>query len=239
MKKILKSIKAILSIASIVLTAVTVFMLASCDNPSNPISTEPATVNIAAIAGVTVPITGGTPVTTITENKQYTGTVTWMPAVSGTFESSTEYTATITLKAKTGYTLTGVAADFFTVTDSITTSNAANSGIVTALFPTTAGTLEHPAIIDIAEIDGIDAPTIGGIPPTSITPTAQYTGTITWNPNHPTFASATQYTATIILTAKPGYTLTGVDVDFFKIEGSKTSSIDTNSGVITVVFPTR
>ena len=36
-------------------------------------------INIAAIPGVTPPNYGETPVTTITETDQYTGTVSWLP----------------------------------------------------------------------------------------------------------------------------------------------------------------
>ncbi|GBU29220.1 hypothetical protein R84B8_02784 [Treponema sp. R8-4-B8] len=91
-------------------------------------------VTIAAIAGVTVPVTERTPVTAIKENAQYKGTVTWSPAVSGTFASDTQYTATITLTAKSGYTFDGVLTDFFKVPGAIAT-NSENSGIVTAVFP--------------------------------------------------------------------------------------------------------
>ena len=95
-------------------------------------------INIAAIPGVTVPAGNVTAPTAITETAQYTGTIAWSPAlVSGYFNSApgTVYTATITLTAKAGYTLTGVAANFFTVAGATSVSNAANSGVVTAVFP--------------------------------------------------------------------------------------------------------
>jgi uncharacterized repeat protein (TIGR02543 family) len=94
------------------------------------------TVTAAAIAGVTAPATGGTPVTAITETAQYSGTVTWSPAVSETFAPATQYTATITLTTKGDYVLQGVAANFFTVAGADVT-NAANSGVITAVFPAT------------------------------------------------------------------------------------------------------
>ena len=96
-----------------------------------------AVIDIAAIPGVTKPVTGDNPVTEITATDQYTGTVTWSPD-DNTFAGTTIYTATITLTAKAGYTLTGVAADFFTVIDAITDTNAADSGVVTAVFQATA-----------------------------------------------------------------------------------------------------
>jgi len=94
-------------------------------------------VNIAAIPGVTAPVTGATPDTAITETSQYTGTIAWNGNPT-TFAGGVVYTATITLTAKSGYTFTGVAADFFTVSGATSDSNSANSGTVTAAFPATA-----------------------------------------------------------------------------------------------------
>ena len=97
-----------------------------------------AVINIAAIPGVTSPDRGATPVTTIIETAQYTGTVAWNGSPA-TFAASTVYTATITLTAKSGYTLTGVAANFFTVAGATSDTNPVNSGVVTAVFPATLG----------------------------------------------------------------------------------------------------
>jgi hypothetical protein len=105
-----------------------------------------STITIADIPGVTPPATGGTPVTVIAETAQYTGTVSWLPADSP-FLEDTIYTATITLTPKAGYTLTGVTADFFKVSGATTVSNAANSGVVTAAFPTTDSFFQYLPII--------------------------------------------------------------------------------------------
>ena len=95
-------------------------------------------INTAAIAGVTAPVAGATPVTTTTAGIGYTGTVTWSPVVSGTFAYNTAYTATVTLTATSGYTLTGITANYFTVAGtSSAATNSAGSGVVTAAFPTT------------------------------------------------------------------------------------------------------
>ena len=99
---------------------------------------ERVTVTEPAIGGVTAPVVGETPVTAITESKQFTGTVTWSPdLVDGKFGPQTVYTATITLTPKVGYKLDGVAANFFTVAGATSVSNGANSGVVTAVFPAT------------------------------------------------------------------------------------------------------
>jgi formylglycine-generating enzyme required for sulfatase activity len=191
-------------------------------------------IDIAAIPGVTVPVIGETPVTTITETSQYTGTVSWSPA-DDPFEALTVYTANITLTAKSGYTLSGVSADFFTVAGANTVANDADSGVVTAEFPATeAG---PPDVIDIAAIPGVTVPVIGETPVTTITETSQYTGTVSWSPADTTFAGSTVYTATITLTAKTGYTLTGVSADFFTVAGATSVTNDADSGVVTAVFP--
>ncbi|WP_461255316.1 beta strand repeat-containing protein [Treponema sp. R80B11-R83G3] len=188
-------------------------------------------INIAAIQGVTVPVTGAIPVTSITENEQYSGIVTWSgnPSV---FAAATQYTATITLTPKTDYTLQGVSSNFFTVAGATYVSNYSNSGVITAVFPQTAA-----IVIDIPAIQGVTAPVTGVIPVTSITANEQYSGTVTWNGNPSTFAAETQYTATITLTAKTGYTLQGVTYNFFTVAGATSVSNSANSGVITATFP--
>jgi hypothetical protein len=95
-------------------------------------------IAIAAISGVTAPVAGAIPVTEIVPTSEYTGTVSWSPAVVDTFIGGVVYTATITLTPKSGYTLTGVAADYFTLAGATSVSNLVNSGVVTAVFPGTA-----------------------------------------------------------------------------------------------------
>jgi hypothetical protein len=119
-----------------------ILLLAGCPSPTDPADsggnggTVDSVIDIAAIPGVTAPAGGATPVTTITETDQYTGTVSWDPA-DNPFDYETVYTATITLTAKSGYTLTGVTADFFTLAGATTDTNDADSGVVTAVFPET------------------------------------------------------------------------------------------------------
>jgi hypothetical protein len=102
----------------------------------------PIVISVAAIAGVTAPVTGATPVTTTTAGTGYRGVVTWASssgALVGNFAGATIYTATITLTATSGYTLTGVSENFFTVAGATTDTNPANSGVITAVFPRTLG----------------------------------------------------------------------------------------------------
>jgi predicted ribosomally synthesized peptide with SipW-like signal peptide len=97
------------------------------------------TVDIPAVPGVTAPVKGASAVTTITPTAEYTGTVSWSPAlVGGNFAASQVYTATITLTAVPNYTFTGVGANYFTVAGtSASATNTASTGVVTAVFPAT------------------------------------------------------------------------------------------------------
>ncbi|TFH07918.1 MAG: LytR family transcriptional regulator, partial [Candidatus Atribacteria bacterium] len=108
-------------------------------------------IDIAAVPGVTAPVLGASPVAAITETAQYTGAVVWAPT-DDPFLGAQVYTATITLTAKAGYTLPGVAEDFFTVAGVTTDTNPASSGVITAVFPATAA-----AVIDIAAVPGVTA----------------------------------------------------------------------------------
>ena len=98
---------------------------------------EPVPVTEAAITGLTPPAAGAAPVMEI-DNEQYSGSVAWAPEISGgAFAASTAYTATITLTAKVGFTMQGVTANLFAVDGASVVSNAADSGVVTAVFPAT------------------------------------------------------------------------------------------------------
>lgn len=145
----------------LMMVAMASFLFVGClgDGVTPPVDEdedEDVVVTLAAISGVTAPVTDATPVTAITATAQYTGVVTWSP-VATTFAAATAYTATITLTAKTGYTLTGVAANFFTVAGA-TDTNPIDSGVVTAVFPATAPAAVVPAtntptITKITDID--------------------------------------------------------------------------------------
>lgn len=108
------------------------------DTAGNTISIQKATVvNIPAIVGVDAPVTGVAQDVVIDTTAQYTGTIAWAPD-DDPFLTATEYTATITLTSEAGYTLSNVSENFFTVAGATTVTNAEGSGVITAVFPTTA-----------------------------------------------------------------------------------------------------
>jgi len=104
-------------------------------------------ISLSAIAGVTAPVKDATPITTITATDQYTSAISWKeksttdPATysdfTGNFKASKTYKAFITITPKTGYTLCGIAANFFSVTGALSYANSSDSGIVTAEFTVT------------------------------------------------------------------------------------------------------
>ena len=137
------SATGVISIVGVGSTVITATQAANGNYASSSTTTTltvtAAIINNAAIAGVIAPVAGAVPVTNTTAGTGYTGTVTWSPSVNGTFAYNTAYTATVTLNATSGYTLTGVAANFFNVSGA-TATNPINSGVVTAAFPATTAT---------------------------------------------------------------------------------------------------
>lgn len=98
---------------------------------------ERVAVTEPVIEGIPAPVARKYPAKVVREGRQFTGTVAWSPSAVA-FNYATVYTATITLTPKIGYTFDGVAENFFTAAGAASVSNAANSGVVTAVYPATA-----------------------------------------------------------------------------------------------------
>ena len=189
-----------------------------------------AKVITTANLGLTAPVTGATPVTSIADNGQYSATIIWSPAVTTTFAANTAYTAAVTIVPDSGYTVTGITANFFTST-SATVTNSAGTSAASAVYAATA-----KSVITTSNVT-LTAPVTGATPVSSIADNGQYTAAITWSGTPATFGGATVYTATITLTADANYTLTGVTANFFTVNGNAaTSGNSANAGVFTYVF---
>ena len=225
-------------------------------------ATDPAKVNLNTIGGVIAPVEGVVAVqgAVITETTQYTGTLAWDPAVAagGKFAPAKAYTAKITLTAKAGYTFNGLAANFFSsllsvdpskLTSVTSPAGAGKTIVVSALFKAT-GNLP----VSMSGVAGITAPKYNAVAVTSITSEVtlpEYTASISWSPTLLTgskFDYLKVYTATITLTARTGYSFTGLTTGlntvggFFKVTGADstdTTAIATNGNTATVkaVFP--
>jgi hypothetical protein len=206
-------------------------------------------LNLSAL--VTTPLRDAAPVTTAIDTAQYTGTVAWQASsgaafTGGAFAAATVYEALVTLSAKSGYTFAGVTADSFTYTGA-TVTIVENSGtiiIVTITFPATGPALDI-AVNDFDLTSVVIVPVVTATPVTTEINKAQYRGTIAWYTSNGalftggTFAASTVYKALVTLTAKPGYTFSGVSVNNFIHMGADTQGVTNgaNSGTVTITFP--
>lgn len=108
------------------------------------VSGVPTTITLTNISGLQ-PVNGATRIESIS-NYQFKASVSWAPTGSNNwtgsggknFKGKTEYTATITITTKGGFTLDGIGANTFTVANATSVTHAANSGVITAVFPETA-----------------------------------------------------------------------------------------------------
>lgn len=198
-----------------------------------PAGAAPTQITPAPIVGITSPVAGATPQTTV-ETDRYTGTIAWFnyyggDPISGNFAYGTIHGAEITLTPKPGYTFEGLADEQlygFTVNGGKPHSKGrTSSGVifVSVWFPVT----KAPTQIIPAPITGIASPVVGATPQTTFE-TDRYTGTIEWlESNNPLvhtgpFAAGAVYSAVIRLTAKEGYTfgeLTKEQLYNFKVNG--------------------
>ena len=222
---------------TIALAALALF--AGCESPADdtddPANGYPDVVSLADIREVTPPEFGETPVSAVYETDEYTGTVEWEPAVTGTFAANTVYTATITLEVKAGYTVAGVERNFFKVAGAVTVTNAASSNVVKAAFQATEAI--PPAAISIKDIPGITPP-VDGEPPVTAIETEEYTGEVVWShASGGSFQGSTIYTAFIWLTPKPGYTFAGVPAGFFNVAGATKVTDAEGHYLVIAVFP--
>ncbi|MDR0877997.1 MAG: hypothetical protein LBN21_08090, partial [Treponema sp.] len=203
--------------------------------------TASTVINAFGLDGyITAPVTGAVPSAAEIDRTQYTGTIVWQKdgEISGveTFEAAAVYKAVITLNAKTGFTFTGVDSNSFTFSGAAVT-NAAGTGtgaLVTVTFPATAAMVNALGLADILVLPLKDA-----VPVVTID-SAQYTGAILWSPAADVFAASTAYTAVITLTAKPGFTFTGLTEDNFTYPGAASVTITANTGsaaTVAIIFP--
>jgi hypothetical protein len=101
-----------------------------------------ATLSNYNVKGVTRPVKGATPVSSVFETAEHSGTVAWFESngttpLVGNFVASTVYVAKIVITAKAPYSLIGTPANTFIVEDASVVANPVDSGEITAVFPAT------------------------------------------------------------------------------------------------------
>jgi hypothetical protein len=131
----------------------------TADNTHSFTTVAPTLITAAALTGVTSPVGGATPSTTIDNGTGFTASLAWNGSPA-TFAYSTAYTATVTLTAAGGYTFSGgfaITADIagFTVNGiaPVWVSNSGTTLVFTVTFPATGAA---PDIIP---------PTVAGVMP--------------------------------------------------------------------------
>lgn len=93
-----------------------------------------------------------------------------------------------------------------------------------------------PKTIDDS-LNSLIAPVKKAVPQTNIE-TEEYTAEITWSPAvSSAFDYKTSYTATVTITPKANYTLTGISENGFKAKGALSVSNSESSGIVTVTYP--
>jgi hypothetical protein len=170
--------------------------------------------NITAVTlSITAPVIGGTPQATITPETggNYAGTIIWTSPSSGPFVAGTP-AATVVLTANTNYTFTSIPATGAVTIAGATSATYVVSGTGGVILTITVGYAALvPTAIATATIV-ITPPAIGGTPQATIASGTGYTGNITWtSPSSGSFVAGTPSpAATVVLTAGPTYTFTGI-----------------------------
>ncbi len=186
----------------------------------------------------TILVQGGTLQST---NKSVIGNTSGAPSVTVKINIPSGGSATFKGGEKAladGYTLTlenaGVSAsENFDGTPSVS-YNPANIGDYKYLAFAPANTVNA---LDLSGM--LTAPVKNGTPSTTGIETAQYTGTVAWAGSPSKFLGGTAYAANVTLTAKPGYTFSGLTADSFTFTGASVTHAAGSGNILTaaVTFP--
>ncbi|MDR1231622.1 MAG: hypothetical protein LBK61_09500 [Spirochaetaceae bacterium] len=182
---------------------------------------------------------------------QYTGTITWNPAIpsDGNFAASTTYTATVALAATEGFTFKDVPENSFPYAGAKATNpkGTDKSLTVTIVFPITLKADGSKNVVDATDLTAlVTTPMKNAAPDTNAIDAPQYTGAIAWKDSTDAAYSANfvpnaVYKAEVTLAAKEGYTFDGVGLNTFAYDlqgATVTNPAGTASGVtVTIVFP--
>jgi hypothetical protein len=187
---------------------------------------------VTAVANKKVIVSDGTNAYTYTINESdnyisETGSdcITTIP-VSSFLNGATQ----LTLKYATNYSV-AVEGAYTDVAGNQIVQNKNLGSFTTEEIPEASAT-----VVNIAAIQGVTAPVKGAVPVETITETDQYTGIVEWNPVDNPFEANKAYTAMITLEAKDGYTLDGVEENFFMVAGA-TATNAPGSDTVMAVFP--
>lgn len=192
-------------------------------------STGPAPITSASVS-VTAPTGGATPSNACTPgNANYScASVSWSPSHSP-FNYGTQYTATVTLAANNGYTFSGLGSATLNG-HAASISNNTGSRVTLAYAFTTAP-------YSIASVSAeVTEPATGTVPSNACASVSAgfSCGSLSWEPNHSTFQSGTEYTVTVTLNANAGNTFTGLTSA--SINGETATILSNTGGTLTLEY---
>ena len=144
---------------------------------------------------------------TITISQATGGTITAIPNGETTSVTVIKHaTQTFTIIPGSGYILTAVTVGGTTV------STSSPYILQSIMSPNTISAVFTASLSAITAVNtDITAPATGGIPNTTATNVGNFSaGTVSWSPGDNPFLASTVYTATVTLTANPGFTFTGL-----------------------------
>jgi hypothetical protein len=190
---------------------------------------------------ITAPVPGASPVITAPTSTQYTSnTVVWYDLATHngvtTFVSGVQYVAELNLIAAAEYSFAGVGAFTYNSLTAQKSFNTGNTITIAIIFPV-AG-INNDMVTDTDLTNKIPAP-VTNEEPVFFIESPQYTGTVEWyDPQSPWrhlnsgsgFRDTSIYShqAFITLTAKAGYTFSGVE-DAFTYDGETVNLNDCNA----------
>jgi len=216
----------IVSLITAIILSGAVLFITGCPTEG---SASSGTAKVGEFIQITLPDTDAPVQDENLNTTQYTGTVHW-ETTDETFKAGVEYTATITINPKSGYTLSGIGRDYFKVNGQ---ASDYSNGKISVVFTTGGGiygpTVISPIIIQIPVAPNASKPTdLGNNMP-------GFTGAINWTGgNDGVFAPGQTYAAEIVLTAKSGFTFTGLQGEFRIVNGSVTSQTATTGRTYTL-----
>jgi hypothetical protein len=232
----------------VLLIAALFFLGCPTDSENDP--TEPSNVTGTALAldsHVVTPVLGAAAKTAV-DADQYSGPIDWTPAIpeDGKFVAKTVYTAKVALKAASGFTFDGVGDFTHGGATSVTQTAAGDVVTVTIVFPPTAGDPLNPGPVDALDLSGAIATPVAGAAASGVFTSpdgTQYTGgAVAWTPDpvDGNFAGGESYTASVTLTARPGYTFDGAGDFTYGALNVTTAANDDGTVTVRVAFgPTQ
>ena len=206
--------------------------------PSPPAPSPPALIGQNAL---TLSLNG---VTSATYNGSAFSQALTLSTAGGSGTGAVSYSILTGSAAACALTGSGANLTLTTTTDGycrIVSTKAADSAYLAITSAHQDFTFNN-AVISSAAIVGLEVPIPGASVDTTVNSGTGYSATVAWKKTSDeslvsTFASATQYTATITLTPTTGYTFSGVPQDFFTVAGNAATANTANNSVVTAEFP--